>query len=65
MSLQLDPGAAVYIYRRRPGWKGDVPVVRLNSNKIRKVGWVCCHMSREAMRAGLMNMIADERICYA
>ena len=21
------------------GWKGDVPIVRINSNKIRKIGW--------------------------
>jgi UDP-glucose 4-epimerase len=47
------------------GWKGDVPVVRLNSDKIRSLGWTCHLTSREAMRSALMEMIADERVCYA
>ncbi|HEX3435650.1 MAG TPA: NAD-dependent epimerase/dehydratase family protein [Pseudacidobacterium sp.] len=47
------------------GWKGDVPIVRLNSNKIKSLGWRCEHSSREAMRDALMEMIADERVCYA
>jgi len=47
------------------GWKGDVPVVRLNADKIRRLGWTCRYASREAMRAALISMIADERVCYA
>lgn len=47
------------------GWKGDVPVVRLNTDKIRKLGWTCRYNSREAMRSSLLAMIADERVCYA
>jgi UDP-glucose 4-epimerase len=47
------------------GWKGDVPVVRLNSDKLRALGWRCHYSSREAMRAALLSMIADERVCYA
>ena len=47
------------------GWKGDVPVVRLSTEKIRNLGWRCKHSSAEAMRFALMAMIADERVCYA
>jgi UDP-glucose 4-epimerase len=47
------------------GWKGDVPVVRLNSDKIKRLGWSCRHTSREAMRSALVEMIADERVCHA
>lgn len=47
------------------GWKGDVPIVRLNTEKIRSLGWECRYTSREAMQAALMAMIADERVCYA
>lgn len=31
------------------GWKGDVPVVRLNSDKIRALGWANKHSSKEAI----------------
>lgn len=47
------------------GWKGDVPVVRLNTQKIARLGWKCEYGSREAMRLALTEMIADERVCYA
>jgi UDP-glucose 4-epimerase len=47
------------------GWKGDVPVVRMATDKIRGLGWRCEYSSREAMRSALMEMVADERICYA
>lgn len=47
------------------GWKGDVPVVRLNADKIRRLGWTFRYSSHEAMRIALMEMIADERVCYA
>lgn len=43
------------------GWKGDVPVVRLNSERIRSVGWRNALTSREAIKASLEAMAADER----
>jgi len=46
------------------GWKGDVPVVRLNADKISSLGWRPHANSYEAMRRALMEMIADERECY-
>jgi UDP-glucose 4-epimerase len=44
------------------GWKGDVPIVRLNTDRIRSLGWTCRRGSREALRESLVALIADERI---
>jgi len=35
------------------GWKGDVPVVRLNTARIRNLGWQCGNTSRAAMERSL------------
>lgn len=43
------------------GWKGDVPVVRLNSDKIRGLGWVCQHTSRAALKRAIESMIPELR----
>lgn len=39
------------------GWKGDVPVVRLNSNKIREKGWKNKYTSAEAMKKAVESML--------
>ena len=47
------------------GWKGDVPVVRLNTDRIRGLGWRCRLGSREALRrsfAGLIDEIREHRL---
>ncbi len=41
------------------GWKGDVPVVRLNTDKIRTLGWSNRRSTREALRASLKAMLAE------
>jgi len=41
------------------GWKGDVPVVRLSTERIKALGWRCRHTSREAMRLSLLALIDD------
>lgn len=41
------------------GWKGDVPKVRLNTEKIRALGWHCNHSSAEAVRSALLSMLED------
>lgn len=38
------------------GWKGDVPIVKLSSEKIRKLGWTPEFTSHEAMRLSLVAM---------
>ncbi len=35
------------------GWKGDIPIVRLNSDKIRNLGWKNKYTSLQAMRLSL------------
>jgi UDP-glucose 4-epimerase len=59
--LELDPSAVKLAYTGGDrGWKGDVPIVRLNSDRIRALGWKCERTSREALRASIVSMIADE-----
>ena len=43
------------------GWKGDVPIVRLNSDRIRALGWANKRMSRESLRDSMLAMIPDVR----
>ncbi len=46
------------------GWKGDVPVIRLNSERIRGLGWSSRWTSREAIRAALDAMRVEERVLH-
>jgi UDP-glucose 4-epimerase len=41
------------------GWKGDVPVVRLNTDRIQLLGWRCDRPTREALRQSILAMIPD------
>lgn len=43
------------------GWRGDVPVVRLNTDKIRALGWSNRLPTRDAMRSALESMARDVR----
>jgi len=43
------------------GWRGDVPVVRLDSTRIRSLGWIPKRNSRDAVRHSLQELMADER----
>ncbi len=55
--LGLAPGAVRYDFTGGPrGWKGDVPVVRLNTDRIQALGWRCASSSREAIRRSLAAM---------
>lgn len=42
------------------GWKGDVPIVRINTDRIRALGWTCRRSTSEALRASLQSMLEDE-----
>jgi UDP-glucose 4-epimerase len=42
-----------------PGWAGDVTEVRLDSSKIRSLGWEPSLSSREAMRWALENLVVS------
>jgi UDP-glucose 4-epimerase len=41
------------------GWKGDVPIVRLDTARIRSLGWRCELSTREALRRSISSMIPD------
>jgi UDP-glucose 4-epimerase len=43
------------------GWKGDVPVVRLATERIRAIGWRCRHSTRQAVEASMRSMLDDIR----
>ncbi|HYL38209.1 MAG TPA: NAD-dependent epimerase/dehydratase family protein [Bryobacteraceae bacterium] len=43
------------------GWKGDVPVVRLNTARIRGLGWTCRRTSRQALCVAMQAMLEDAR----
>jgi len=47
------------------GWRGDVPVVRLDSSRIRSLGWFPKWNSREAVRHSLQELVADARVLQA
>lgn len=44
------------------GWKGDVPVVRLNTDRIRGLGWTCRRTSRQALCVAMTSMFEDVRV---
>jgi UDP-glucose 4-epimerase len=41
------------------GWKADVPVYQLNTNKLRRIGWSNKLNSRQAVEASVTGMISD------
>jgi UDP-glucose 4-epimerase len=43
------------------GWKGDVPVVRLNTDRIRALGWSNQQSTRDALARSLGEMLDDAR----
>jgi UDP-glucose 4-epimerase len=58
----LEPGATRYEFTGGPrGWQGDVPVVRLNTDRIRALGWRRGRSSREALRDSMTDLVEDFR----
>ncbi len=43
------------------GWKGDVPVVRINTDRIRALGWANAMSSRQALAASMRSMLDDAK----
>ncbi len=43
------------------GWKGDVPVVRINTDRIRALGWKNERTGRQALRTSMESMLVDAR----
>jgi UDP-glucose 4-epimerase len=56
----LDPRQVEFEYTGgNRGWKGDVPIVRLNTDRIRGLGWSCRAGSRQALRDSMLAMLPD------
>lgn len=56
----LDPNQVEYEYTGGSrGWKGDIPIVRMNAERIRRLGWECRRGSREALRDSMLSMLPD------
>jgi UDP-glucose 4-epimerase len=43
------------------GWKGDVPIVRIEIGHIESLGWQCENSTREALRKSLVAMATEAR----
>jgi UDP-glucose 4-epimerase len=60
--LGLDPASVHLEYTGgNRGWKGDVPIVRIDNSRMRATGWVCKRSCAEAIRASLEQMLPDAR----
>jgi UDP-glucose 4-epimerase len=56
----LDPKSIKFEYTGGSrGWKGDIPIVRLNTDRIRSLGWVCSSGSRSALQESMLAMLPD------
>ncbi|WAX59312.1 NAD-dependent epimerase/dehydratase family protein [Jatrophihabitans cynanchi] len=60
--LGLTPGSTRLAYTGGDrGWQGDVPVVRINTDRIRALGWGNARTGRQALRASMQSMAEDFR----
>jgi UDP-glucose 4-epimerase len=58
--LQIPNGKCAVSYGELGrGWKGDVPIVRLNSDKMRALGWSNRYTSAEAMLRSVRAMLGN------
>lgn len=58
--LGLSRGSVAYEFTGGDrGWKGDVPIVRLNCDRIRALGWKGSLPTREALRLSLSALLQD------
>ncbi|HEY8943490.1 MAG TPA: NAD-dependent epimerase/dehydratase family protein [Polyangiaceae bacterium] len=58
VGLQRD-GVAYEFTGGDRGWKGDVPIVRLDTSRIKSLGWRCKHTSRQALQRAVVDMLPD------
>jgi UDP-glucose 4-epimerase len=59
-TLSIDPSTTEVEYGEQPrGWKGDIPVVRLNTDRIRQLGWRPSTGSAGALRSSMQAMLED------
>ncbi|MBA2474564.1 MAG: NAD-dependent epimerase/dehydratase family protein [Actinobacteria bacterium] len=60
--LDITPQASAYEFTGGDrGWKGDVPIVRLSTERIRALGWAPSVGSRGALGESMLAMLPDAR----
>jgi UDP-glucose 4-epimerase len=65
-TVGLDPARVRYEYTGgERGWRGDVPIVRLNTERIRALGWKNERSSREALQDSLRALLEEARSAQA
>lgn len=58
--LGLDPAEVRFAYTGGDrGWKGDVPIVRLNTKRIRSLGWENRWTSSQSLELAVRSMLRD------
>ncbi len=58
--MELDPERTEFEFSGTDrGWKGDVPVMRLSTKRVRALGWTNTMSTRDAMRASLESMLKE------
>ena len=58
--MGLDPRLVITTYTGGDrGWKGDVPIVRLNSDRIRDLGWTNSCNSGQALERSMRAMFEE------
>lgn len=61
--LDLDPSKVDLQFGTTPrGWKGDVPVVRLNTDRIQTLGWKCSRPTALALKDSILAMLPDAKL---
>ena len=61
-AVGLEPGSTALVYSGGDrGWRGDVPIVRLNTERIRALGWKNSRTARQALADSMEAMLVDAR----
>lgn len=61
--LELGPGSTRFLYGGGDrGWKGDVPIVRLNTDRIKTLGWRCSRGTADALRDSMRALLGDAQL---
>jgi len=61
--LELDSALVRFVYSGGDrGWKGDVPIVRLNTDRIRALGWRCSRGAPDALRDSMRTLLGDAKL---
>ena len=61
--LELNPASTRFAYSGGDrGWKGDVPIVRLNTDRIQALGWRCLRGTAAALRDSMQALLGDAQL---